>query len=383
VHEVSLALVTRTVLPPSADESSCAAGPHQMQQCTATCVFCAIRHGAHTRVVAHTSFVPCFSSLQGVPFRSTTRRGSHRAGHGRVLASAAQAPAPASPHSVLRTLQHQLHTKQRSSVEVTDAYLAAIQRSQSTLNAFTTVCSDLARAQAQAADARRTAGTALGPLDGIPVSVKVRACAASSVGSKRRMSPHTRRCARLTDVCGACQDNLCTRGVATTAGSRVLSGYVPPYDATSWARLSAAGAVLLGKTNMDEFGMGSSTERSAYGHSANPWDVARVPGGSSGGAAAAVAANLCAAALGSDTGGSVRQPAAFCGAVGLKPTYGRVSRSGLIAYASSLDVVGTLTTSVEDAALLLGVIAGRDPADATTADVAVPDFCQVRSKRGR
>lgn len=177
------------------------------------------------------------------------------------------------------------------------------------------------------------------------------------------------------------QDNLCTRGVATTAGSRVLSGYVPPYDATSWARLSAAGAVLLGKTNMDEFGMGSSTERSAYGPSANPWDVTRVPGGSSGGAAAAVAASLCAAALGSDTGGSVRQPAAFCGAVGMKPTYGRVSRSGLISYASSLDVVGTLTHSVEDAALVLGCIAGRDPADATTADVAVPNYCQVRRIR--
>lgn len=174
------------------------------------------------------------------------------------------------------------------------------------------------------------------------------------------------------------QDNICTRGVATTAGSNVLAGYVPPYDATAWGRLAARGAVLLGKTNMDEFGMGSSTERSAYGPTSNPWDVTRVPGGSSGGAAAAVAASLCAAALGSDTGGSVRQPAAFCGAVGLKPTYGRVSRSGLIAYASSLDVIGSVTATVEDAALVLNAMAGRDGGDATSADVAVPDYTQVQ-----
>lgn len=175
------------------------------------------------------------------------------------------------------------------------------------------------------------------------------------------------------------QDNLCTRGVATSAGSRVLDGYLPPYDATAWQRLASAGCVLLGKTNMDEFGMGSSTERSAHGPTGNPWDASRVPGGSSGGAAAAVAAGLCAGALGSDTGGSVRQPAAFCGCVGLKPTYGRVSRLGLVAYASSLDTVGLLAGCVEDAALMLGLVAGRDAGDATSSSLPVPDYAAVRA----
>lgn len=243
--------------------------------------------------------------------------------------------------SVIRTLQRQLSSGERSAAELTEAYLAAIAAAQPELNAYSTVCEAQARAAAAAVDAARARGEPLGALAGVPLSVK---------------------------------DNICTRGVTTSAGSRVLAAYAPPYDATAWQRLAAAGCVLLGKTNMDEFGMGSSTETSTYGATRNPWDVSRVPGGSSGGAAAAVAAGLCAGALGSDTGGSVRQPASFCGCVGLKPTYGRVSRSGLVAYASSLDAVGFLAPSVEDAALLLAAAAGRDAADATSWGGEVPDY---------
>jgi len=246
--------------------------------------------------------------------------------------------------SLLRTLQRQLASGERSAAELTEACLAAIAASQPELNAFSTVCDAKARTAAAAADAARSRGEPLGALAGIPLSVK---------------------------------DNLCTRGVTTAAGSRLLAGYAPPYDATAWARCAAAGAVLLGKTNMDEFGMGSSTESGAAGPGGNPWAASRVPGGSSGGAAAAVAAGLCAAALGSDTGGSVRQPASFCGCVGLKPSYGRVSRSGLVAYASSLDCVGLLARSVEDVAILLGIIAGRDAADATSWGGAVPDYVSL------
>ena len=172
----------------------------------------------------------------------------------------------------------------------------------------------------------------------------------------------------------ALKDVLCTRGIATTCGSRILETYVPPYDATVYARLRAAGSVLLGKLNMDEFAMGSSTENSAFFTTRNPWDLGRVPGGSSGGSAAAVSADMAAAAFGTDTGGSIRQPAAFCGNVGLKPTYGRVSRYGLVAFASSLDQVGPFTKTVADAALVLRVIAGADPMDSTAAPVAVPDY---------
>jgi aspartyl-tRNA(Asn)/glutamyl-tRNA(Gln) amidotransferase subunit A len=222
-----------------------------------------------------------------------------------------------------------------------EAALERITRLDPELRAFLHVTTDDARREARIWDDRYARdGVGLPPLAGVPIALK---------------------------------DNLCTRGIPTTAGSRLLAGWIPPYDATVVARLREAGAVILGKTNLDEFAMGSSTENSAFGPTRNPWDRTRVPGGSSGGSAAAVAAGFVPLALGSDTGGSIRQPAGFCGVVGLKPTYGRVSRYGLIAFASSLDQIGPITGSVADAALLFSVLAGRDPRDATTADVALPD----------
>ncbi len=231
-----------------------------------------------------------------------------------------------------------------SSVEIVKSLLERIEAVDGRLGTYLAVRAEEAIAEAKEADRRIAAGDRSSPLLGIPVSVK---------------------------------DNLCTLGTATTCASKMLENFVPPYDATVVARLKAAGAPILGKLNMDEFAMGSSNENSAFKPARNPWKLERVPGGSSGGAAAAVAAGTAALALGSDTGGSIRQPASFCGVVGVKPTYGRVSRYGLIAFASSLDQVGPLAKDVRDAALLLQAIAGRDELDSTSVDVEVPAYSDL------
>ena len=232
-------------------------------------------------------------------------------------------------------------------VEVAEATLGRIDAVDPALHAFLTISHAEVLAQARSIDARRAAGEALGPLAGVPVALK---------------------------------DALCTRGVTTTSGSKILEGYTPPYDATVVARLRAADALLPGKTNMDEFAMGSSNENSAYGPVKNPWDVTRTPGGSSGGSAVAVAARMTQASLGSDTGGSIRQPAALTGVVGMKPTYGRVSRYGLIAFASSLDQIGPFATDVRGAARVLSVISGKDPKDATSLEAPVSGFEEACGK---
>ncbi len=227
-----------------------------------------------------------------------------------------------------------------SAVDLLDAVLERASMTEADLHAFLTLDREGARVSALDSDERRGRGEAIGPLDGIPVALK---------------------------------DNMCTRGIETTASSQILAGYRPPYDATAVSSLRQAGAVIVGKTNLDEFAMGSSTENSAYGPSRNPWDTDRVPGGSSGGSAAAVAVGSAYGAFGSDTGGSIRQPAALSGVVGLKPTYGTVSRYGLIAFASSLDQIGPFARSVADAATLLKAVWGHDPLDATSYRGEYPD----------
>ncbi|MDD4179293.1 MAG: Asp-tRNA(Asn)/Glu-tRNA(Gln) amidotransferase subunit GatA [Candidatus Margulisbacteria bacterium] len=243
---------------------------------------------------------------------------------------------------------HELHTllteRKLSATELTEAAFARIEKVEDKVKAFVTLTKDEALKQARAADEQFKSGKNITPLTGIPIAVK---------------------------------DNMCTRGTLTTCSSKILANYLPPYDATVVTKLKAAGAVIIGKTNLDEFAMGSSTENSAFHPTRNPWDVKTVPGGSSGGSAAAVAASETILATGSDTGGSIRQPASFCGVVGLKPTYGRVSRYGLVAFASSLDQIGPLTKDVTDAAIMMNLLAGHDPKDSTSVDLPVPDYRQA------
>jgi aspartyl-tRNA(Asn)/glutamyl-tRNA(Gln) amidotransferase subunit A len=246
---------------------------------------------------------------------------------------------------------HDLHEalKKRSisAKELVNAFYARIESVEKGVRAYNTLTQKEALAQADRIDQAIAREETISPLAGIPIALK---------------------------------DNLCTEGVPTTCSSKILNGYRPPYDATVVSRLREAGAVFLGKTNMDEFAMGSSTENSAFEKTKNPWDLSRIPGGSSGGSAAAVAASEAVAALGSDTGGSIRQPAACCGVVGLKPTYGRVSRFGLVAFASSLDQIGPLTKDVTDMATLMNVIGGYDPSDSTSADLPMPDLTRALTR---
>lgn len=240
-----------------------------------------------------------------------------------------------------------LRAREISSRDITKSVMKRITEIEPKIDAYITVMGEQALASADEADKAIAAGTATSPLAGIPIAIK---------------------------------DNMCTRGHLTSCGSKILSNFIPPYDATIVARLREAGAVFCGKTNMDEFAMGSSTENSGIKTTRNPWNLSTIPGGSSGGSAAAVAADMCILATGSDTGGSIRQPAACCGVVGLKPTYGAVSRYGLVAFASSLDQIGPLTKDVEDAALLMNAIAGHDPMDSTSADFTPPDYTSFLRK---
>ncbi len=241
-------------------------------------------------------------------------------------------------------LHDMLVNKEITALELTDAVLARIDEVEGDVKAYLTITRDEAVAQAKAVDEKIAKGEAIGFLEGIP---------------------------------GAIKDNICTKGVKTTCASKILQNFVPPYNATVVEKINAANPVIMGKTNMDEFAMGGSTENSAYYPTANPWNTDCVPGGSSGGSAAAVAAGTAIWALGSDTGGSIRQPASFCGVVGMKPTYGRVSRYGLVAYASSLDQIGPLTKDVTDCANLLNIIAGHDEMDSTCVNEEVPDYTKA------
>ena len=241
----------------------------------------------------------------------------------------------------IRELHTQLIKKERSAVEITTEAIERIQAIEPKLHSFLCVTAERAQEQARNVDAKIAAGDEIGILAGIPIGIK---------------------------------DNMCTKGIPTTCASRILENFVPPYESTVTQKLADAGAVMVGKTNLDEFAMGGSTENSAFKLTGNPWDLSRVPGGSSGGSAAAVAAGECVVSLGSDTGGSIRQPASFCGVVGMKPTYGLVSRYGLVAFASSLDQIGPFARTVEDAAILLKAIAGHDPKDSTSLKVEIPDY---------
>ena len=247
-----------------------------------------------------------------------------------------------STHTI-KELHQQLVKKERSAVEITQEALHRIESVEPKVKAFITVTAESALAQAKQVDEKIAQGTEIGLLEGIPVGIK---------------------------------DNMCTEGIKTTCASQILANFVPPYESTATQKLKEAGAICVGKTNLDEFAMGGSTENSAMQNTANPWDTTRVPGGSSGGSAAAVAAGECVVSLGSDTGGSIRQPASFCGLVGLKPTYGLVSRFGLVAFGSSLDQIGPFARNVEDSAILLGAIAGYDRNDSTSLKVDIPDYTQ-------
>ena len=241
----------------------------------------------------------------------------------------------------LTDLLARLNSREISSVDLTNSFLDAIDRRDDRVHAFLHIDREGAFRQAETVDQKRSSGRPVGLLGGLPVAIK---------------------------------DVLCTKGQPTTCGSRMLTKYIPPYDAHAISKLRESDAVLIGRTNMDEFAMGSSGENSAFGPTRNPWDTDRIPGGSSSGSAAAVAARMAPLALGSDTGGSIRQPAALCGVVGLKPTYGRVSRFGLVAYASSLDQIGPFATDVQGAALLLEAISGHDSRDSTSVKQPVPAF---------